>query len=57
MAQSILYTSVRHLKRHPRETDLSLDELAEVAWAAEVWDNQLVEIVKAVMSVISKRTF
>jgi hypothetical protein len=57
VAQSILYTSVRHLKRHPRETDLSLDELAEVAWAAEVWDNQLVEIVKAVMSVISKRTF
>lgn len=57
MAQSILYTSVRHLKRHPRETDLSLDELAEVAWAAEVWDNQLVEIVKAVMSVIAKRTF
>ena len=56
MAQTILYTSVRHLKRHPRETDLSLDELAEVAWAAEVWDNQIVEIVKAVMSVMAKRT-
>jgi len=47
---------VRHLKRHPRETDLSLDEYAEVAWAAEVWDNQIVEIVKAVMSVMAKRT-
>ena len=36
--------------------DQSLDELAEVAWAAEVWDNQIVEIVKAVMSVMAKRT-
>jgi hypothetical protein len=47
---------VRHLKRHPREIDFSLDEFAEVAWAAEVWDNQIVEIVKAVMSVMAKRT-
>lgn len=56
MAQKILYTSVRHLKRHPRETDLTLDEFAEVAWAGEVWENQIVEIVKAVMSVLAKRT-
>jgi hypothetical protein len=36
---------------------LSLDEFAEVAWAGEVWENQIVEIVKAVMSVLAKRTF
>jgi hypothetical protein len=56
VAQKILYCSVRHLKRHPRETDLTLDEFAEVAWAGEVWENQIVEIVKAVMSVLAKRT-
>jgi hypothetical protein len=47
---------VRHLKRHPRETDLTIDEFSEVAWAGEVWENNIVEIVKAVMSVIAKRT-
>jgi hypothetical protein len=56
VAQKILYTSVRHLKRHPSETDLSFNEFAEVAWAGEVWENQIVEIVKAVMSVLAKRT-
>jgi hypothetical protein len=56
VAQKILYNSVRHLKRHPRETDLTLDEFAEIAWAGEVWENQIVEIVKAVMSVLAKRT-
>ena len=56
MAQKILYCSVRHLKRHPRETDLTLEEFAEVAWAGEVWENQITEIVKAVMSVMAKRT-
>jgi hypothetical protein len=56
VAQKILYCSVRHLKRHPSETNLSLDEFAEVAWAGEVWENQIVEIVKAVMSVLAKRT-
>jgi len=56
VAQKILYNSVRHLKRHPRETDLTFDEFAEVAWAGEVWENQIVEIVKAVMSVLAKRT-
>jgi hypothetical protein len=56
VAQKILYCSVRHLKRHPRETDLTLEEFAEVAWAGEVWENQITEIVKAVMSVMAKRT-
>jgi hypothetical protein len=56
VAQKILYCSVRHLKRHPRETDLTLEEFAEVAWAGEVWENQITEIVKAVMSVLAKRT-
>lgn len=52
----MLYNSVRHLKRHPSETDLTLTEMTEVAWAGEVWENQIVEIVKAVMSVLAKRT-
>jgi hypothetical protein len=35
---------------------LTLEEFAEIAWAGEVWENQITEIVKAVMSVMAKRT-
>jgi hypothetical protein len=33
-----------------------MEQWAEVIWAGEVWDNQITEIVKAVMSVMAKRT-